>query len=227
VPILKNERHELFAQELAKGKSASEAYVSAGFKPSRHNASRLRTNETVAARVLELQMAGAKSAEISVASLIEELEAARVKATSLNQLSAAVRATAEKAKISGLLVERQQVEVVNADPYENLNTHQEIFAKVVEDCGVEAARALAVAFKLDFDEAAIMALCNGASGAASAKVGQARLADRESASQALPPAQSTACSSMSRPCRAHAGRRAGAGFYGGGKHAFRLGGKNA
>ncbi len=46
----------------------------------------------------------------------------------------------------------------------NLNTHQEILAKVVEDCGVEAARALAVAFKLDFDEAAIMALCNGASG---------------------------------------------------------------
>jgi tripartite-type tricarboxylate transporter receptor subunit TctC len=54
VPVLENQRHELFAQELAKGKSASEAYVSSGYKPSRKNAARLKANEDIAARVAEL-----------------------------------------------------------------------------------------------------------------------------------------------------------------------------
>jgi hypothetical protein len=111
VPILTNAKHELFAQALAKGENASKAYVSAGFKGSRANACRLKANSNVIARVFEIQTAGAQSAEISVASLLAELEEARSKATGLNQLSAAVRATAEKAKISGLLIERQEIEI--------------------------------------------------------------------------------------------------------------------
>ncbi len=55
MPILKNQRHELFCQALAKGKSGTDAYAEAGYKPSRHNAANLRTNETIIARVLELQ----------------------------------------------------------------------------------------------------------------------------------------------------------------------------
>ena len=38
--VLTNPRHELFAQELAKGKSASEAYTLAGNRPCRQNAAR-------------------------------------------------------------------------------------------------------------------------------------------------------------------------------------------
>src|ERR1700737_824120 len=52
--MLDNPKHELFAQELAKGKTADEAYKLAGYKENRHNASRLKTNETIQARVAEL-----------------------------------------------------------------------------------------------------------------------------------------------------------------------------
>ncbi len=52
---LKNPKHERFAQELAKGKTADEAYQNAGFKPNRGNAARLKANENIRARVNELQ----------------------------------------------------------------------------------------------------------------------------------------------------------------------------
>ena len=58
---LKNARHERFAQELAKGKSQAEAYALAGFKPNRHNAARLNTNETVSTRVKELKARAAET----------------------------------------------------------------------------------------------------------------------------------------------------------------------
>jgi len=51
---LTNPRHERFAQELAKGKTASEAYVTAGYKESRANASTLRQNQNILDRVSEL-----------------------------------------------------------------------------------------------------------------------------------------------------------------------------
>lgn len=52
---LTNPKHELFAQELAKGKTATEAYETAGFKPSRPNASRLQHQENIRQRVVEIQ----------------------------------------------------------------------------------------------------------------------------------------------------------------------------
>lgn len=52
--ILKNPRHERFAQELAKGKSASEAYEIAGYKPSRPHASHLQHRSNVSQRVAEI-----------------------------------------------------------------------------------------------------------------------------------------------------------------------------
>jgi phage terminase small subunit len=41
MPVLSNSKHELFAQELAKGKTADAAYVSAGYSPNRGNATTL------------------------------------------------------------------------------------------------------------------------------------------------------------------------------------------
>jgi hypothetical protein len=162
VPILTNPKHELFAQALAKGENATKAYQSAGFKGSRANASRLKANSNVAARVLELSVAGAKSAEVSVASLLAELEDARAKATSLNQLSAAVRATSEKAKISGLMTQKIEVEV-NQPEYEP-QTATEVLARILDRVGEKAARALADAFQIEYDERAIRALVNGSNG---------------------------------------------------------------
>lgn len=77
MPILPNPRHESFAHALAKGKTADEAYAQAGYKPHRGNASRMSANESVRARVAELQQKGAKKAEITVESLAGELEEAR------------------------------------------------------------------------------------------------------------------------------------------------------
>jgi phage terminase small subunit len=73
VPILPNARHERFAQELAKGKSATEAYVLAGYKANDGNAGRLNRNEQVQARVAELTGRGAEQAQITVARVLQEL----------------------------------------------------------------------------------------------------------------------------------------------------------
>jgi phage terminase small subunit len=70
---LKNDRHERFAQGLAKGLSADEAYREAGYKPNRGNATRLKANENVAARIEEIRNAGALRAEVSVQRVLQEL----------------------------------------------------------------------------------------------------------------------------------------------------------
>jgi phage terminase small subunit len=51
MPILKNSRHERFAQELAAGKSATEAYEAAGYEPSRSAASRCAQRVDIRKRV--------------------------------------------------------------------------------------------------------------------------------------------------------------------------------
>lgn len=70
---LPNPRHELFAQELAKGQTADAAYALAGFKPHRGNAARLSANESVQARVSTILAAGAERAEVTVEQVIREL----------------------------------------------------------------------------------------------------------------------------------------------------------
>jgi hypothetical protein len=57
MPVLSKSRHEQFAQFVAKGLSAKEAYISAGYAKAgaAQNASRLITNEQVSRRIEELQ----------------------------------------------------------------------------------------------------------------------------------------------------------------------------
>lgn len=54
MPVLDNQRHEAFAQHLAKGMSADEAYQRAGYKQNRGNAIRMKANERIMKRVDEL-----------------------------------------------------------------------------------------------------------------------------------------------------------------------------
>ncbi len=169
MPILSNPRHEKFAELLAEGKTAREAYNLSGYRDNRHNAARLKSSEHIAARVLEIQGVAAKSAEISVASLLDELEHARQRADSLGQLSASVRAISEKARLAGLVVEQQRIEVVNADPYDEATSAEEVLIKITGELGIEIAVGLAQLFKLHYDEAAIRCM---AANAASAGNGQ-------------------------------------------------------
>jgi len=73
MPILSNPKHELFAQELAKGSPASQAYVSAGYSKNDGNASRLNGNEKVRARVDELLTASAEKAGVTISRIVNEL----------------------------------------------------------------------------------------------------------------------------------------------------------
>ena len=110
MPKLENHKHELFAQALAKGEPSAAAYVQAGYSFNEGNASRLKSNEKVIARVAELQERGAKRAEVTIASLVEELEQARLAALKAPtpQSGAAVTASMGKAKLLGLVVDKSE-----------------------------------------------------------------------------------------------------------------------
>jgi hypothetical protein len=118
--ILKNPRHEAFAQALASGMSATAAYVEAGFKPSRHNAAALARRQHVSSRVAELQAeqlaihqqsvaAAVVNTQVTIEGLIADAEAARVKAMAeKGGSSAAVSALIAKAKLAGMWREKSK-----------------------------------------------------------------------------------------------------------------------
>ena len=118
MPILENPRHETFAQGLARGSSASAAYVEAGYKENRHNAATLARKQHILDRVGELQeeqlvihqqatAQAAAKAQVTIESLIAEVDAARVKAMSeKGGAAAAVSALIAKAKLAGMWREK-------------------------------------------------------------------------------------------------------------------------
>ena len=105
---LRNTKHEAFACALAEGKSISEAYEAAGYKPSRPHASRLATNGNIRGRVAELQDAAAAETQITVQSLIEEAADIQERATNAGQYSAAIAALIAKAKLAGRWIDRTE-----------------------------------------------------------------------------------------------------------------------
>lgn len=108
MPVLLNSRHERFAQALYEGLPAHGAYVQAGYAANRGNAVRLKTKESVQKRLVELQGMAAEDADVTVDTLVRELESARVVAMTQGNPSAAVAATLGKAKLLGLMVERKE-----------------------------------------------------------------------------------------------------------------------
>lgn len=105
---LKNSRHERFAQELAKGQSATSAYVAAGYQEDRGAASRLSAKINIQARATELRAKAAEKAVITVADIASQLDEDRKFARELKQPAAAVSATMGKAKVLGLVVDKTQ-----------------------------------------------------------------------------------------------------------------------
>jgi hypothetical protein len=131
MPILENQRHELFAQELATGKSASEAYALAGFKESRKNASRLRAKEDVKARLAELQAVSARSTAITIESICAELDQANQVAMERGQAAAMVSASTLRAKLGGLMVEK--VEIGPAGAFDEAETYSDLADKMLDE----------------------------------------------------------------------------------------------
>jgi hypothetical protein len=112
VPALSNSRHELFAQVLAAGCSATDAYVKAGHRLNKGNAGRLKANEHIRKRVQELQARNVQAQEAAVDVTIEQLRAqfaeAYEVAKELSQPTAMVAATTAQAKLAGLWIERSE-----------------------------------------------------------------------------------------------------------------------
>lgn len=110
---LSNGRHEKFAQAIAAGKTQEEAYIAAGYSEvgARANASRLIANDSVKARIAELQRAGAKRAEITLESLLAEAAEIQQQAQAAGQLAAANAALKLKSELSGHYVARKEAKV--------------------------------------------------------------------------------------------------------------------
>lgn len=113
MPVLENVRHERFAQELAKGKTQDQSYVDAGYKHDYGAASRLSRNVKIQERVKELQERAAIRVEWDIKDAISELEEARIAAKIADtvQASAMINATMGKAKLLGLVVDKQDSNV--------------------------------------------------------------------------------------------------------------------
>lgn len=111
MPALQNAKHERFAQELAKGKSADYAYAEAGYKPDRGNAARLTTNDSIRARVAEITERAAVRTELTVASATATLLRLAAKGEALGDaagISAARASVMDACKLNGLVVEKTE-----------------------------------------------------------------------------------------------------------------------
>ena len=132
MPILKNPRHERFAQLLASGKTKAAAYVEAGYSPSDGNSSTLSKTKGVAKRLeelLEKQRAAidiaAERAAVTVESLIADATRIEKGAIEAGQWAAAIAAVREKGILSGKRVERsERGQPGEFDAIENMNADQ-------------------------------------------------------------------------------------------------------
>ena len=70
MPVLKNPRHERFAQLLASGKTATDAHEKAGLKRSRFYASHLAARPEIAARVQQITTVAGERALVTIEGLI-------------------------------------------------------------------------------------------------------------------------------------------------------------
>ena len=112
MPALDNARHEKFAQALAKGASAAEAYKEAGYRCSeaaaRSSASALLTNPNIEARVTELKQGAAKRAQITLESWIEEGAELMRAALRAGDSAAASQQYERVAKVAGFWIEKTE-----------------------------------------------------------------------------------------------------------------------
>lgn len=111
---LRNTRHERFCLNLAEGLDQTSAYLQAGYKQTASataNAARLITIDTVKSRLAHLQAMAAKSTEITIESIVRELDEANAVAKANGQATALVSAATLKAKLAGLM--RERVEITN------------------------------------------------------------------------------------------------------------------
>jgi hypothetical protein len=124
--ILRNPKWERFAQELAGGKTAGQAYELAGFCPNPANAWRLHQREEIGRRIDEILEQKQRAADKALASAAERvgldeawvlrnLKRNAVIAMRRGDLAAANRSIELIGKHLGMFIERKQVEIAYVD----------------------------------------------------------------------------------------------------------------
>ena len=156
MPVLSNAKHELFCQHLALGKTASEAYELAGYKPSRSNASVLRAKQNISDRLSEILQESERKVvqqiEYTRDSILAELEEARLYAIEWKQSSGAWQAAMAKAKILGLIIHRREVGDVGAfDGHTDEQLVQEA-ARRARELGIAGPRLVEDDLKADVEQ---------------------------------------------------------------------------
>jgi hypothetical protein len=139
MPVLSNPKHELTAQELAKGATHREVYKAAGYQASTTNSldansSRLISSDKVKSRVQELQMEASKTIAITLEGQIAKLEDLLNQAKALKQIAAGVSAIDKQNELMGLKIQR--VESKRMDVFANMSD-EELEAYVNGDRGLE------------------------------------------------------------------------------------------
>jgi len=127
-----SERQKAFARLVHEQVPPYQAYGLAGYRQHESNPYRLRENERVKRYMSELEAQTMERHEVTVDSLLTELEEARLNAKAAKQPSSEVSAIMGKAKLAGLLVDRQEIKDVS-----NMNM-EELIQSVRDNMGDEA-----------------------------------------------------------------------------------------
>ena len=146
MPPLTNHRHELFAQGLAQGRSASEAYRNAGYRPNDGNACTLKGDQRISKRVEEIVQENAnihregvakaiEAKKITVESILDDLARALAGAEGDKDWKAMVSAALGQARVTGLMAPEKHLvkaqhefapsEMSDVELYESLRSMRE------------------------------------------------------------------------------------------------------
>jgi phage terminase small subunit len=136
-----SQRQRRFCELVVEGKPIAAAYREAGFKhdPSGGNQHKLITgNHLVKREILKLQRQAMTKHQITVDTLIEQLEEARLNAKECKQPASEISATMAVAKLCGLVVDRREIQEKSLD---TMNTG-EVMALLRERLGDKAPELL-------------------------------------------------------------------------------------
>ena len=150
MPVLKNPRHEAFAQAIFIGifrpdlyPTHGTAYNAAGYRAknarrpggaAEANASRLLKNAKIFDRIAELQREAAESTKETVDKCVAELNQLRADSHSDKAYGAAVSAVMGKAKILGFITDKTEVKNGNID-FSTATSYSDIGRKLLESVG--------------------------------------------------------------------------------------------
>ena len=141
MPILKNPRHEQFAQLVGKGAgygwTQGEIYQRAGFRSGGHaaevGASRLLKNADIRRRLEELAAPAVKRTKITLETLIDQFDQVFDGAMEDRQFGAAGSAATTKARLVGYL--RDRLEIGGPGEFSGCKTPEEVVDLMIENAG--------------------------------------------------------------------------------------------